>query len=104
MISLECAVGLYARALIAPGLCDWPTLIARLTTGPARVLRNELGALGVGRPADVTIIDPARQWTVRLDRFVSRSRNCPYDGWRLQGRPVATLVAGEVKFRLQERV
>ena len=98
VISLECAVGLYAKALIATKLMDWPGLIARLTTGPAAVINKPLGTLARGAEADVTIIDPKKRWTVRVDRFVSKARNCPYDGWRLTGRCVATLVAGRIKF------
>jgi dihydroorotase len=100
IISIECALGLYVRAMVATGLCDWPTLIARMTAGPAAVIRRPLGSLAVGAAADVTIIDPDRPWTVHVEEFVSRSRNCPYDGWQLPARAVATIVDGAVKFRL----
>ncbi len=98
MIALECALGLYAKALIDTGLCDWPALIARMTVNPAAAIGSSLGTLSVGAPGDVTIIDPKKRWTVNVGRFVSRSRNCPYDGWKLKGRSVATVVGGEVKF------
>ncbi|MBS3733863.1 MAG: dihydroorotase [Phycisphaerae bacterium] len=100
--SLECALGLYAKALIDSGWMDWPGLIARLTTGPAAVLvrpGTDAGAatpqgLAAGAPADVTLIDPGKRWTVRPAKFLSKGRNCPYDGWRLKGRATATLVGG----------
>ena len=98
MISLECALGLYVKALIATGLMDWPGLLARLTVGPARVIGQDLGRLAAGAVADVTIIDPKKRYTVRADKFRCKSRNCPYDGWRLTARPVATIVSGEVRF------
>ncbi len=98
MISLECALGLYVKALIDTKLLDWPGLIARMTINPARVIGQELGTLAVGAVADVTIIDPNRRWTVRAERFRSKSRNCPYDGWRLRGRPVMTIVGGVIKY------
>lgn len=101
ILSIECAVGLYAKALIETRLMDWPALIERLSLGPARVIGSELGTLGEGAPADVTILDPRKQWTVRAGRFASRSRNCPYDGWKLKGRCVTTIVDGKVKFRLE---
>ncbi len=106
IISLECAVGLYARAMISnpkgPS-CDWPTLIRAMTAAPARVIHTGAAGLGTllpGCPADVTVIDPKKRWRVRVDTFASKSRNCPYDGWTLKGRPVMTFVGGEVKFRL----
>ena len=49
MIGLECALGLYAKALVQTHLCDWPTLIERMTAGPARAIRRPLGTLAAGR-------------------------------------------------------
>ncbi|HUU22200.1 MAG TPA: dihydroorotase [Phycisphaerae bacterium] len=98
IVSLECAVGLYARALIDTGLLDWGGLIARMTTGPAAVIQRPLGTLSVGADADVTVIDPDAPWTVDVNAFVSKARNCPYDGWQLAARPVTTIVAGKIKF------
>jgi dihydroorotase len=98
IISLECALGLYVKALIDSGAMDWPALIARMTANPARVLRRPWGTLAVGCEADVTVIDPNRCWTVKVDQWRSRSRNCPYDGWKLTARAVATIVAGKVKY------
>jgi dihydroorotase len=100
IIGLECAIGLYAKALIETGLCDWPVLIERMTAGPARAIGRPLGTLAPGALADVTIIDPQAAWTVDTGAFRSRSRNCPYHGWKLIGRAIATIVAGEVKFTL----
>ena len=100
IISLECALGLYAKALIETELMDWTALIARMTSGPAAVIGKPLGSLAVGGPADVTIIDPDRRWTVKTDKFVSRSRNCPYDGWKLKGRAVMTIVSGQIKYQI----
>ncbi len=102
IISLDCALGLYAKALIATKLLGWPELIAALTIRPARIMdrTDTLGELHEGGLADVTIIDPKKRWTVRSKDFASRSRNCPYDGWRLTGRAVMTLVGGQIRFEL----
>ncbi len=97
IISLECALGLYAKSLIGEKILDWPELITCLTVNPARAIGSDLGRLGVGAPADVTIIDPKKRWTVNVNKFASRSRNCPYHGWKLKGAAVATIVAGEIK-------
>ncbi|MCE5327264.1 MAG: dihydroorotase [Planctomycetaceae bacterium] len=102
IISLECALGLFIKALVETGLCDWPTLIERLTTGPARVIGRPMGTLSSGSAADVTIINPALNWTVDTNAFVSLSRNCPYDGWKLTGRATATIVGGKLKYSLPE--
>jgi len=43
----------------------------------------------------VTVIDPHMQWTIRADEFASMGRNCPFDGWTVRGRAIATIVAGQ---------
>jgi len=99
IIGLEAAVGLYAKALIESGITDWPTVIARMTTGPATLIRRPLGTLSVGADADITLINPSAHWTVDVTTFKSRSRNCPYHGWTLPARAVMTIVRGEIKHR-----
>ena len=74
-----------------------------MTAGPAAVIaprHPHMGRLTIGNIADVTVIDPAARWTVDVSKFLSRSRNCPYDGWGLTGRAVATIVEGKIVHRL----
>jgi dihydroorotase len=100
IISLDCALGLYVKALIQTGLLDWPGLIAKMTIFPANVISAPLGTLSAGAPADVTIIDPDEKWVVDVNKFASRSRNCPYNGWELSARATTTIVAGEVRHQI----
>ena len=95
---MRCALGLYVKALIEPRIIDWPRLIEMMTANPARILDIDKGTLTIGADADVTVIDPKRRWKVKVANWQSRSRNCPYDGWRLTGRAVATIVSGHVKY------
>lgn len=98
IIGLDCALPLYIKALIESGAIDWPHLISLMTINPARLCPlPDKGELTVGADADVTIIDPAEQWTIDVNEFKSKSRNCPFDGWSVQGRAIATIVGGEVK-------
>ena len=100
IIGLECALALYVKALVEPGHIGWMKLIDLMTAAAARIIKSNKGTLCEGADADVTIIDPARQWTVDVSRFASKSRNCPFDGWQVTGRPVATIVGGQVKWEL----
>jgi len=97
IVGLETALGLALR-LVADGVLDVPTLIARLTTGPARLLGLPAGTLAVGAPADVAVIDPERRWRVAARSFKSKSRNTPFDGWELTGKAVATFVGGTLVY------
>jgi dihydroorotase len=54
----------------------------------------------VGVPADITLIDPALEWTVDKEQSFSRSRNTPFHGHELTGRAVRTLVAGKTVWSL----
>jgi dihydroorotase len=74
-------------------------LIRRYTVNPARLLRLNKGTLSVGADADVTVIDPDREWVFEADRSASKSKNSPFGGWRLKGRAMATIVRGRVVWR-----
>lgn len=100
IISIDCALGLYAKALIETQTIDWPRMIEMMTANPARILGIDRGTLSTGAHADITIIDPNRRWTVQVDEFQSKSRNCPYDGWELPARAVYTIVGGMIQYQL----
>ncbi len=96
IVGLETELGLFLDLLVhKTKAIDLPRLIAMFTVNPARLLGLESGMLSLGAPADVTLIDPAREWTVDAAKFESASRNTPFDGWRLKGRAVRTIVGGE---------
>ncbi|MDG4549990.1 MAG: dihydroorotase [Candidatus Contendobacter sp.] len=80
--------------LAREGVLPLPTLIARFTQGPARILGLDLGHLGVGAPADVCVFDPDADW--RAAALRSRGQNTPFIGWELPGRVTHTLLEGRV--------
>jgi dihydroorotase len=100
ILGLETCLGLVGTQLIGPGLLDWPAALAKLTINPARVLGIDKGTLRAGADADVTIIDPDREWTVEAAKFRSKSSNTPFGGWRLRGRAETVIVGGRVKYEL----
>jgi dihydroorotase len=100
IIGLECALPLYVKALVEPGHITWMQLIDLMTARPAKVVRLNKGTLAEGADADVTIIDPEHSWRIDCEKFVSKSRNCPFSGWDVGCRAVVTIVAGEVKWEL----
>jgi dihydroorotase len=94
ILGLETTLALCLDRLVRPGVIGLPRLIELLSTGPARALGLPGGSLRPGSPADVTLFDPEGDVTVEAARFLSRSRNTPFEGWRLRGRPAATVVGG----------
>ena len=102
ILGLECALALYIKALVEPGHVDWMKLIELMSTSPAKIVKLDRGTLRTGAVADVTVIDPQRSWTIDVQKFHSKSRNCPFHGWNVKGSARATVVAGEVKWAAGE--
>ncbi len=97
IVGLETSLALGLR-LVSEGVLDLPTLVYRMSTGPARVLGLPYGTLARGAPADLTLVDPMRRWTVVARHFRSKSQNTPFDGWEVEGRPAMVLVQGRVVY------
>ncbi len=101
ILGLETELGLFLDILVhKKRAIDLPRLIAMLTIEPARLLGLDRGTLAVGAPADITLIDPDREWTVDKNASASLSRNTPFHGWELRGRAVRTIVAGETVWEI----
>jgi dihydroorotase len=79
-------------------------LIRRLSTNPARILKLAAGTLALGAPADAVVLDPERQWTYDPMKGYSKSRNSPWTGKTFTGQVVATLVAGEKVYGVDQGV
>jgi len=89
------------------------TLIARLTSGPAKVLSRAagmsvlsgypvpegLGSLQAWAPGDLVLFNQDFAWVVDPSRFASKGRNNPWCGRLLRGKVMATVVGGEVVYR-----
>jgi dihydroorotase len=81
---------------VQDGLIDLPTAIAKITSEPARILRLSAGRLEVGVPADIVVIDPAHEWVVSSESLFTKSKNTAFEGWKMRGRAVVTLVDGRI--------
>jgi dihydroorotase len=101
ILGLEPALALYVKALVEPGHIDWMKLVDMMSTRPAQIVRLDRGTLKPGAVADVTIIDPNAAWTIDVEQFASKSRNCPFHGWSVKGRATCTIVKGKVKWALK---
>ena len=101
IVGLETELGLFIDLLVHKHRkIDIARLIEMYTVEPAKLLELHAGALSAGAPADVTLIDPDLEWTVKIDQFQSASRNSPFDGWKVKGRAVQTIVGGKTVWKL----
>ena len=104
MIGLETSVGLVLTELVNTGVLTLADAFAKMSSVPARILGLDAGSLEVGKPADITVIDPSEEWTVSADRLHSRSKNTPFIGRSMVGGPCMTIVGGRVIMRDNEVV
>jgi dihydroorotase len=94
---LETELALSLMALYHSGRLSLSQLLAKMTCHPARLLRlANKGSLAVGADGDVTVFDPDKEWVFEAAASASKSKNTPFDRWRLKGKTVATMVAGDV--------
>ena len=102
IIGLETAVPI-SLALVEKGLLSMMDLIRRMSTNPAKIINVDNG-LKVGRPADITVIDPHLTHMIDAKKFQSKSRNTPFQGWKTKGKAVMTIVGGRVVYRSSQLV
>ncbi len=96
---LETAVSLALDRLVRPGVIDISALVRLMSLAPSKIVGIPGGRLEVGAPGDLTILDLERSVTVDPETFVSKGRNTPFGGVRLQGGPAATVVGGRVVWK-----
>jgi len=97
IIGLETFLPICIKALILPKVLTWPQMIEKMTINPAKVLGIDRGTLKQNAFADVIVIDPAMDWTIDPTKFKSKSRNCPFAGWKVKGRAELVMVGGNIK-------
>jgi dihydroorotase len=100
ILGFETAIALTLEQLVQTTKISLARMVELFTTGPARVLGMER-KVAAGQPADVTIFSTTHEWTYNVNDSPSKSRNSPFDGRTFKGAPMATIVAGRIKYRRQ---
>jgi dihydroorotase len=96
IIGLETSLGIGIKYLVKEGVLSMSELIEKMSLNPSKVLGISKGTLSVGRSADIVIFDPDKAWTVDVNDLHSRSKNSPYDGFELFGKPEYVIVGGKI--------
>jgi dihydroorotase len=87
-----------AMRLYHAGQLDLPTLFRAMSLNPAKRLGLPGGRLQAGAPADLVMFDPDAPFVMDRTTLRSKSKNTPFDGQRMQGKVLATYVAGHPVF------
>ncbi|GAC1701993.1 MAG: dihydroorotase [Candidatus Acidiferrum sp.] len=98
ILGFETGLALALEQLVHTGRISLARMIELFTSGPARVIGKER-RVGVGQPADLTILSSDYQWTYQVKDSASKSRNSPFDGRTFRGAPMATIVDGRLVWR-----
>jgi dihydroorotase len=85
-------------ALVHEGVFDLKGLLTKMTVNPARLLGLPYGELAPGKAADLIIFSDTAEWTVDKRAFASKGKNTPFDGFRLRGKNLLTMVGGRIVF------
>jgi dihydroorotase len=107
IIGLETTLGLVLTHLVKPGILTLNQAIEKMTFLPAKIfglLEDGIGTFVEGQEANITIIDLDKKWNVDVRQFYSKSRNCPFNGWELQGKAVATIVGNRIVMKDEELI
>lgn len=95
---LETAIPLTITNLVKTGWISPLSMIEKMSTNPAKVLGLDKGSLGVGKCADVVLIDPDCEYVIDKNSFVSKGKNTPFHGAKVNGRAVMTIVDGRIVY------
>jgi dihydroorotase len=101
IVGLEIALGLALTELYHTGEMSLEDIIRKLTFSTAQILNISKGTLKPGLDADIAVIDLEREWLVNAANFYSKGKNTPFDGKKLKGKVVMTMVSGNIRY-LQE--
>ncbi|WP_433869396.1 dihydroorotase [Saccharopolyspora sp. CA-218241] len=98
MLGLQTALGIVVRTVVRPGLLDWRGVARVMSERPARIagLPDQGRPIAAGEPANLVLVDPDDEWTVRAAELASIGSNSPYEGMRLPGRVLVTLLRGRI--------
>ena len=95
IIGLETSLSL-SLALVRQGVLTPLRMVELMSSAPAKILQVQGGTLGQGEAADVTVIDPEKQFIFSKDTILSKGKNSPFINWELTGKAVLTIMGGRV--------
>lgn len=87
-------------ALYHQGVLSLSDLLAKMTCNAAQIINFDGGVIAKGARADLTLIDLNAEWKIDCQKFYSKSKNSPFDGFVVKGRAVKTIVAGNIVYEI----
>ncbi len=98
ILGFETAFALGYTYLVKTGEITLERLIDLMCYGPSGILKLGRGGMNVGDDADLAVFDLDNEFVFEKDKMLSKSRNTPYDGWKLYGDTVLTIMGGKITY------
>ena len=98
IVGLETSVSLVVTELLDKGVITPLKMAEIMSYNPAKVIGIDRGTLQVGKVADITIIDPNKEYVIDKNEFVSKGKNTPFDGKKVKGKVMTTIVNGKIVY------
>jgi dihydroorotase len=98
IIGLETAIGLTYTFLVKTGIISFEKMIEKMSINPRKILNLDPVKIAEGEVANFTFIDTKKKWKVKKNKFKSKSRNTPFEGFELTGKPYGVLNKGKIYF------
>lgn len=98
IVGLETSFALGFTELVQGGCLSLSQLVEKMSVNPARVLDIDKGNLAPGKIADLVIADVEHQYEIDSASFASKGKNTPFDGRKVTGRVVTTIVDGKIVY------
>ncbi len=98
VVGLETAFAVLNTKLVKAGIITLEKLVEMMSVRPREIFGIEGGRIAVGEPADLCLLDTEAEWIVEPENFISMGRATPFEGWKLQGENLLTILRGEIVY------
>ena len=99
IVGLETSFALGYTELVDKGVLTLSQLVEKMSVNPAKVLGIDKGNLAPGKAADIVIADITKEYEIDSSKFVSKGQNTPFDGKKVKGRVITTIVDGKIVYK-----
>lgn len=102
IVGFETALPLTYTYLVEPGILTLSQMVDKLAATPAEILHLDKGTIACGKTADLILVDFDTEYAIDVSSFASKSKNSPYNGFKVKGRVMAALVGGRIVYEYKE--
>lgn len=102
IVGSETVLSLTMTYLVHTGKLTPYEMVERMSYSPAQIIGIDRGSLAEGKIADIAVIDPDKEYTIHSEDFVSKGKNTPFEGFKVRGKVMETIVGGKIVYSGRE--